>query len=167
MSVSLTSSTTSFLYNNKKFKMIYLTRMISIQNSIFTAVFYAVRWTKLDLTCIYFQKKLTHHCLKSSPSICSHWISRMIFFHFWTSKIRVSPTDSISSLSSPRCRLSSGRHHHAVVLCPIEPRRARYLCFIVILGFYAKTEYSSYAWPKIKYSTHTAKRVHRKPNVII
>jgi hypothetical protein len=37
----------------------------------------------------------------------------------------------------------------------------------VIPGFYAKTEYSSYASPRIKCSTHTAKRVHRKPNVII
>jgi hypothetical protein len=31
----------------------------------------------------------------------------------------------------------------------------------VIRGFSAKTEYSSYAWPKINCSTHTAKSAHR------
>jgi hypothetical protein len=34
-----------------------------------------MRWTKLDLTCIYFQKiKLTHCYFKSSPFIYSSWI---------------------------------------------------------------------------------------------
>jgi hypothetical protein len=32
--------------------------MISILNSIFTVVFYTMRWTKLDLTCIYFEEFL-------------------------------------------------------------------------------------------------------------
>jgi hypothetical protein len=36
----------------------------------------------------------------------------------------------------------------------------------VIPGFYAKTEYSSYAWPMINCSTHTVKSAPRKPNVI-
>jgi hypothetical protein len=36
----------------------------------------------------------------------------------------------------------------------------------VIPGFYTKTKYSSYEWPGINCSTHTAKRVHRKPNVM-
>jgi hypothetical protein len=36
---------------------------------------------------------------------------------FWPSKIHVSPTGIASSLSPPRCRLFSGRHHHATVLC--------------------------------------------------
>jgi hypothetical protein len=31
----------------------------------------------------------------------------------------------------------------------------------VIPGFYAKTEYSLYAWPRINCSTHTAKNAHR------
>jgi hypothetical protein len=31
---------------------------------------------------------------------------------------------------------------------------------IVISSFYAKTKYSSYAWPRINSSTHTAKSVH-------
>jgi hypothetical protein len=37
--------------------------------------------------------------------------------------------------------------------------------FIVIPGFYAKTKYSSYAWPRINCSTHMAKSVHKQPNV--
>jgi hypothetical protein len=72
-------------------------------------MFYAMRWAKLDLTCICFQKKnkLTHCCFKSSPSIWSSWIDRMNFLYFWPNKIHVSPTDVVSSLFPPRCRLSS------------------------------------------------------------
>jgi hypothetical protein len=39
------------------------------------------------------------------------------FFHFLASKIRVNPTDIVSSLFPPRCFLSSGRCHHAVISC--------------------------------------------------
>jgi hypothetical protein len=39
-----------------------------------------------------------------------------IFFIFWSSKIHVSPTNVISSLSPPRCHLSSSWHCHDVVL---------------------------------------------------
>jgi hypothetical protein len=39
-----------------------------------------------------------------------------IFFIFWPSKIRISPTDIVSSLFPPRCRLSSGQRCHAVTL---------------------------------------------------
>jgi hypothetical protein len=35
-----------------------------------------------------------------------------IFLIFWLSKICVSPTGVVSSLSPPQCRLSSGQHHH-------------------------------------------------------
>jgi hypothetical protein len=58
--------------------------------------------------------KLTHHCFKSSSSIYSSWIDRVIFFFiFQSSKIHVSPTSIVSSLSSPWCRLSSVRCRHA------------------------------------------------------
>jgi hypothetical protein len=40
-----------------------------------------------------------------------------IFFIFQPSKICVSPTDYVSSLSPPRCRLSFDRRHHATALC--------------------------------------------------
>jgi hypothetical protein len=36
--------------------MINLTHTISILNSVFTVVFYATRWTKLDTDCIYFEE---------------------------------------------------------------------------------------------------------------
>jgi hypothetical protein len=36
--------------------MINLTHMISILNSIFIHVFYAMRWTKLDIACICFNE---------------------------------------------------------------------------------------------------------------
>jgi hypothetical protein len=35
--------------------MINLTHIVSILNFVFTIVVYAMRWTKLDLTCIYFK----------------------------------------------------------------------------------------------------------------
>jgi hypothetical protein len=77
-----------------------------------------MRWVeKLDLTCICFQKKLTHHCFKSSSSIRSRWIDRADFLHFWKSKIHVGPTSIISSLSPPRCHLSSGRCLHTAASC--------------------------------------------------
>jgi hypothetical protein len=42
----------------KKFKIIYLTHMISILSYVFTVVFYPTRWIKLDHTCIYFKEFL-------------------------------------------------------------------------------------------------------------
>jgi hypothetical protein len=44
-------------------------------------------------------------------------LTSWIFFIFWLSKIRVSPTDIVSSLSPPRCNLSFSQHHHATVPC--------------------------------------------------
>jgi hypothetical protein len=38
-----------------------------------------------------------------------------IFFIFQPNKICVSPTDVVSSISPPQCRLSSGQRHHATV----------------------------------------------------
>jgi hypothetical protein len=40
-----------------------------------------------------------------------------IFIIFWHSKIHVSPTSVVSSISPPRCRLSSSRCRHAVTSC--------------------------------------------------
>jgi hypothetical protein len=40
-----------------------------------------------------------------------------IFFIFQPNKIRVSPTDLVSSLFPLRCRLSSGRRHYVTALC--------------------------------------------------
>jgi hypothetical protein len=40
-----------------------------------------------------------------------------IFFIFWPSKIYVSLTEVVSSLSSPRCCLCSDRRCHVVALC--------------------------------------------------
>jgi hypothetical protein len=50
------AATTSCMVKN--FKIIYLTHMISILNSVFTVVFYPLRWTKLDHTCICFEEFL-------------------------------------------------------------------------------------------------------------
>jgi hypothetical protein len=43
---------------------------------------------------------------------------------------------------------------------PAHPQSVR-LWGLVILGFYAKTKYSSYTWHRINYSTLMAKSVHR------
>jgi hypothetical protein len=77
-----------------------------------------MRSTKLDLTCICFKKfKLTHPCFKSSLSICSNWIDREFFFHFRPSKIRVSPTGIVSSLSPRRGCIFFGRCCHTAAPC--------------------------------------------------
>jgi hypothetical protein len=41
----------------------------------------------------------------------------MDFIHFWSIKIRDSPTGIVSSLSPPSCHLHSDRCHHAAMLC--------------------------------------------------
>jgi hypothetical protein len=61
--------------------------------------------------------KLTHLYFKSSPYIFSSWIDHVDFLHFWSSKIYVSPTDVVFSLSPPQWRLSSGRRYHAAMPC--------------------------------------------------
>jgi hypothetical protein len=43
-------------YEIQNFKMINLIHMISILNSVFTIVLYAMRWTKQDLIYICFKK---------------------------------------------------------------------------------------------------------------
>jgi hypothetical protein len=66
---------------------------------------------------MFSNKFKLHHCyFKSSPSICSNWINYVIFFIF-PSKIHVSLTDVVSSISSPWYRLSSGQRHHAITPC--------------------------------------------------
>jgi hypothetical protein len=65
---------------------------------------------------IFLKNKLTHHCFKSLSSICSSWIDRVNFLHFWPNKIHVSPTGVVSFLSPPRCHLSSDRHRRAIAL---------------------------------------------------
>jgi hypothetical protein len=62
---------------------------------------------------LHDSKKITHRYFKSSLSICTSRIDHVDFFIFWPSKIYVSPTGVVSSLSLPRCRLSSGRRCHA------------------------------------------------------
>jgi hypothetical protein len=41
----------------------------------------------------------------------------LIFFIFWSSKIRVTPIDVVSSLSPPQCRLFSSWRFHATAPC--------------------------------------------------
>jgi hypothetical protein len=54
--VHISSHITTTQYKN--FKMINLTHMVSILNSIFTIVFYVSRWMKQDLICIWFEEFL-------------------------------------------------------------------------------------------------------------
>jgi hypothetical protein len=53
----------------------------------------------------YVFKKLTYYCFNSSLSFCSSWI------------YRVNPTGVVSSISSLRCRLSSGWRRQAATPC--------------------------------------------------
>jgi hypothetical protein len=76
-----------------------------------------MRWTKLDFTCVCFFNKLNHHCFKSSPSIYTNWIDRVIFFIFHPSKIFISPTNIVSSLSPHRCHLSTSQRRHIATSC--------------------------------------------------
>jgi hypothetical protein len=51
-----TLATYSSSLKNEKNKMINLSHMIFILNFVFTILFYAIRWTKQDLTYICFLK---------------------------------------------------------------------------------------------------------------
>jgi hypothetical protein len=48
---------------------------------------------------------------------------------------------------------------------PLQPVEVGFFPGTVIPSFYAKTKYSSYAWPRINCFTHMAKSVYRYPNV--
>jgi hypothetical protein len=72
-----------------------------------------------------------------------------IYFIFQTSKIRVSPTDIVSSIFPPRCCFSSDRCHHADASCHLllmEPRRVRCLRFIFWQCFVQSISLSSRNW---------------------
>jgi hypothetical protein len=55
--------------------------MISILNSVFTVVFYVKRWTKQDLTCIFFFKKINQLNLLY---ICIHLYLQYILNYVFT-----------------------------------------------------------------------------------
>jgi hypothetical protein len=91
--------------------------------------FQLFKWlTKLDLTCIYFQKKITHCCFKFSSSIYSNWINCVIFFIFRFSKIR------LISFPSPVLPLLHPTLPHRYVVShfflPMMSKWARYPRFI-------------------------------------
>jgi hypothetical protein len=69
----------------KNFKIIYLTHMISILNSVFTIVFYPMRWTKLDHTCICFEEFLNqlnflYKTWCSGKNLHRNWKSPVVIF---------------------------------------------------------------------------------------
>jgi hypothetical protein len=80
-----------------------------------------MRWTKLDLNCIYFFKKLNQ--LITTLNLHTPFVSVestvLIFISFLPSKIYVSPTGMVSCLSHSQCRLCSSWRHHAVALCHV------------------------------------------------
>jgi hypothetical protein len=49
------------------------------------------------------------------PAESTTWI----FFIFWPSKIHVSPTDIVSSISPPWCHIFFGRRRHTTALCHV------------------------------------------------
>jgi hypothetical protein len=71
----------------------------------------------------------------------------LILFILWPSKIRVSQTGVVSTLSPPRWRISSGQHRHAVSrFLRIKLRRAHYLHFILWQRFICSPPLSSQNW---------------------
>jgi hypothetical protein len=62
--------------------------------------------TRSHMHIFFLKNKLIHRCFKSLPFNYSNWIDRLNFLHFQSTKIRISPTDIVSSLFPPRCRLS-------------------------------------------------------------
>jgi hypothetical protein len=78
----------------------------------------------------------------------------------WRIKMPPPPPPRWTSLTTPignahYVRWRGGPQHEAHARC------WRGGIAIVILGFYAKTKYSSYAWYRINCSAHTGKSVHR------
>jgi hypothetical protein len=66
---------------------------------------------------IFFKKKQLIPTLNLQRLFIPAKSITWIFFIFRSSKIRVSPTSVVSSLSPPRCRLSSDRRRHTVAPC--------------------------------------------------
>jgi hypothetical protein len=63
-----------------------------------------MRWTNLDLTCIYFFNKLTHHYFKFSPSICNQLCEFFSIFgpvRFASAQLALSPPFSLPDVISP------------------------------------------------------------------
>jgi hypothetical protein len=94
-----------------------------------------MRWIKLYLTYICLKNfKLTHRWFNFSPSIYSSWIYRVIFLHFWLSKIHVNLTIIVFLLfSSPVSHLlwSISQRHYAVLhFLLIKSRWAHCIRFI-------------------------------------
>jgi hypothetical protein len=113
-----------------------------------------MRWIKLYLTCICILKKfkLTHHCFKSSLSICNNWIDRVSFFLFFGPTRFVSaqlvssppfplPVSPLLRLTSLRCvvlpfhrvkmSLLSSLHLSAMlrpVASSLEPKLKHWIC---------------------------------------
>jgi hypothetical protein len=95
--------------------------MISILNFIFTVVFYAMRWTKLDTFAYVFLNQLIVVSNLQRPFVIVE-STAWVFFIFQSSKIRVNPTGVTSFLSPFWCCLSSDRHcHTATPYCASFP----------------------------------------------
>jgi hypothetical protein len=102
------------LHTKKNFKMIYRVHMISILNSIFNIVFYAMRWTILYPTCICFL--ITHHWYKSSPSFVAidsiAWA--FLFFcpvRFVSTQLVLSHPFPLLGATSPPTDIATPPHH--------------------------------------------------------
>jgi hypothetical protein len=90
--------------------------MISILNFIFTVMFYVMRYINYISLIYVFLNKLITVLNIYCPFVTAESIV-LIFFIFWPNKIRISPTDVVSSLFPLRCRLSFDRRRHAAASC--------------------------------------------------
>jgi hypothetical protein len=81
--------------------MIYLTYMISILNSIFIVVLYAMRWTKLDLVCVL--KKLINLSLLEIFIVHLYQLNGLCEFSSFFGSVRFasSPPFPLSGVTFP------------------------------------------------------------------
>jgi hypothetical protein len=135
------------LYNNKILK--WFISLIWYSFKISFSPLCSMRWIKLYLTCICILKKikLTHHCFKSSLSICNNWIDRVSFLYFLAQQDSCQP-NWYRLLPFPfRCRLSFGWRRYTVsCFLSIEPRWACCLHFIFQQCFVQSPPLSSRNW---------------------
>jgi hypothetical protein len=133
-----------------------------------------MRWIKLDLPCICFQKiKLTHCCFKSSPSICSSWIVHVDFLifdpiSFMLAQLALSHTFPLPGATSPLVDTTTPSHRvmlpfHWVKMSSLPPLHLSAMIYPVASPLEPKSKY----WIRTTIAGHPFQTARPLPFTII
>jgi hypothetical protein len=121
-------------------------------------------WVVAFLSVCFLQYNIMLWNHSASPYFCNY-VHKIMLQVLWMFLHLLNPhvicCFSLSHLLSELCNLVVGRS--AWGTCDLHGVPWLFSCMGsgVIPGFSAKTEYSSYAWPRINCSTHTTKSAYR------